>query len=240
MNHKRILVIEHMPVQNPGIFFDCSEEFGVEFDEVDLVEGAPIPDIGQYDALWIMGASMDVWEETKYPWLKAEKTVVRDAVTREMPFLGICFGHQILAEALGGTVEPLAQPEIGLVPVEPVDGIAHHPLFAGLPTSTHWVSAHFSEVVTAPENARILAASSSCNNHVMSVGEYAYSVQFHPEVCSTTMSGWMTIPELPEILETRIGSDALNAFKQSMAARMPELNRNAHILFRNWYGLVFA
>ena len=238
---KRILVIEHMPVQNPGIFHQCSQEYGVEFHEVDLVTGHSIPNVQNYDALWIMGASMDVWEETKYPWLKDEKAVVKHAVLdREMPFLGVCFGHQILAETLGGAVEPLGDPEIGIVPVKPSEEFSAHALFDGLPTPTRWVSAHFAEVVRAPGNAQILAASDNCANHVMSVGERAYSVQFHPEVCATTMQGWMTIPELPDVAETLIGADAFEAFKNGVASQMPELNRNALALFRNWYGLVFG
>ncbi len=99
----RFLVFQHLAVEHPGVFRDFFVEAGIEWDVVELDEGQPIPDLNDYDALWVMGGPMDVWEVDDHPWLVAEKAAIREAVNdRGMPFLGCCLGHQLLANALGG------------------------------------------------------------------------------------------------------------------------------------------
>ena len=229
-----------MPSQNPGIFRDLASKKNIEFYEIDLHAGDPIPDIKDFDGLWAMGGSMNVWEEDEYPWLIEEKQIIRKAVeTLEMPFLGICLGHQLLADAMGGSVDRADHMEIGLFAVKPTRSGTNHPLLLNLPENMQWVNVHLAEVTRAPEHAIILADSSACKNHVMQIGQYAYSCQFHPEVCSDTVDGWMTIPGIPGNLEDLIGADGLSYFKSSVADYMAAHNTAAAFLFDNWIRLVF-
>ena len=106
----RILVFQHIDVEHPGIFRRFLAEEGVPWTAVELDRGEPIPDMTDFDALWVMGGPMDVWQEAENPWLRAEKAAIREAVLgRRMPFLGICLGHQLLADALGGEVGPMGK-----------------------------------------------------------------------------------------------------------------------------------
>jgi GMP synthase-like glutamine amidotransferase len=236
---KRILVFKHMPSQNPGIFRQFASDYNVEFSEIDLHAGDAIPDLAPYDGLWAMGGSMNVWEQDEFPWLIDEIDVIADVVSRKMPFLGICLGHQLLAEAMGGSAGPTEDHEFGLIEVSPTAAGVNHPFLAGLPKPSLWVNAHRAEVTQPPPQAVILAQSEKCANHIMQVTELAYSCQFHPEVCEHTVTEWMKIPGIPEALNDLLGEQGVNYFRSSIADYLDRHNRAADQLFRNWLNLVY-
>ena len=229
-----------MACQNPGIFRDYSVKQGINFIEIDLHAGDEIPDLTQFDGLWVMGGSMNVWEEDRYPWLIQEKQAIHRAVKDlNIPFLGICLGHQLVAEALGGKAEKTDNYEVGLFAIEPTEKGLNHPLLKNFKKSDKWVNVHLVEVVEAPKEAVILATSDICQNHVMQLGEFAYSCQFHPEVCEHTLDGWLKIPGIPEAIEDLLGVGSLNHFKSSITENLPSNNAASLTLFENWCNLVF-
>ena len=115
----RFLVFQHIACEHPGIFRSFLQKDGVEWDAVELDAGEAIPVLEDYDALWVMGGPMDVWDVEDFPWMVEEKRAIRRWV-RELkrPFLGVCLGHQLLADALGGTCGPQRPPEVGILDIE--------------------------------------------------------------------------------------------------------------------------
>jgi GMP synthase-like glutamine amidotransferase len=236
----RILVLKHMASQNPGIFREQARDRDVDFSEIDLHAGDPIPSLDEFDGLWVMGGSMDAWEEDLYPWLVDEKRLIREAVNkRRLPFLGICLGHQLLADALGGRADPGVQHEIGLFPITSTTAGRDHPLLAGLPQPSLWVNVHRAEVTIAPPGATVLARSEACANHVMQIGTNAFSVQFHPEVCDHTVDEWLKIPGIPEALHDLLGQQGVNYFRSSIGEYLRQHNVAARRLFYNWLDIVY-
>ena len=229
-----------MASQNPGIFRDFAESQNISFHELDLHAGEKIPELRDFDGLWVMGGSMNVWEEDEYPWLVDEKEAIREAIDNlNMPFLGICLGHQLVAEAMGGRAEKTENHEVGLFEIKPTKEGQNHPFLKNFETSDKWVNVHLVEVTRAPESAIILASSDQCMNHIMQVSKNAYSCQFHPEVCSHTFEGWMCIPGIPAALEDLLGKEGLDSFEQEVEINLMDNNRASHTLFKNWCDLVF-
>ena len=237
----RILVFQHLNVEHPGVFRDFMREDGIEWQAVELDRGEPIPDLSDYDGLWVMGGPMDVWEEEQYPWLKAEKAAIREAVVdRQMPFLGICLGHQLLADALGGRVGPAAAPEVGIYEVEKTADGEKSPFLLGLPGTMKCLQWHAAEVQQPPDGASVLATNAGCAIQSLSFGEKALSTQYHTEISTVTVAEWASIPTYRAALEKILGPDALSRFEAETNQNLTLLNQSARRLFDNWKTIAFG
>jgi GMP synthase-like glutamine amidotransferase len=185
-----------------------------------------------------MGGPMDVWQEDEHPGLVAEKAAIREAVVdRAMPYLGICLGHQLLADALGGVVQPAARPEVGVFEIARTPAGESHGLLDGLPQRPRVLQWHAAEVVEPPAGAEVLASSSDCGVQAMTVGERALGLQFHLEVDHPTLEGWLSIAENVAALVKRRGSDGARAFVEDAHTHMAEFNRSARALHANFWAL---
>ncbi|MGE4611114.1 MAG: type 1 glutamine amidotransferase [Paracoccaceae bacterium] len=230
-----LLVLQHADVEHPGIFRRFLQEDGHSWDAVELDAGEPLPDIDKYDGLWVMGGPMDVWQEDEFPWLIAEKVFIRNAVEGAgLPFLGLCLGHQLLAEALGGSVGRSEKPEVGVLPVQLTEVGASGVFLDGLPEIFPALQWHGAEVKTMPIGAECLATSPDCPVQVMRWGTRAHSCQFHIEIEPDTVNTWSKIPEYAAALSTAIGDGAVAKLDSDCSDNMREFNIMAERIYLNW------
>jgi GMP synthase-like glutamine amidotransferase len=235
----RFLVFQHIAIEHPGIFRDFFAADGIQWDAVELDEGEAIPDLGGYDALWVMGGPMDVWEETEHPWLKAEKEAIRDWVqVRAKPYFGLCLGHQLLGAALGGRVDKMSKAEVGILDVNLTEAGRADPLFAGIPNPFQALQWHGAAVLEAPAGAVILGESPACANQAMRVGDIAYSLQCHTELTARTVPEWGEVPAYACALDETLGAGALQRLQSEAAAKMPDFARDSRRLYDNFMGLL--
>lgn len=231
----KLLVFQHLAVEHPGIFCQFMIEDGISWDTIELDVGDLIPELDKYDALIVMGGPMDVWEEEKYPWLKTEKMAIRKAIIDlELPYLGICLGHQLLATALGGKVEPMQEPEVGILEIELTEDGMKAPLFNGLDQKFKCLQWHGAEVTRAPPDSKIIAQSPACAIQALQFGETVFSMQCHVELTDTTVSDWGEIPEYGESLEQSLGSGSLSKLETEANSYMTEFNNVARVLYNNF------
>jgi GMP synthase-like glutamine amidotransferase len=234
----RLLVFQHVAEEHPGSFRDFLSEQGVPWDVVELDDGEPIPDLSPYTGLWVMGGPMDVWQEEEYPWLVAEKAAIREAVIhRRLPYLGVCLGHQLLVDALGGEVGLADTSEIGIFQVDKTDLGGRSPLLEGLPGTMSCLQWHSAEVTLLPAGASTLMSSPLCAAQAVAVGGHALGVQFHLEVTPSTVSDWVAIPAYKAALEDNLGADGLSAFQAETESSLATMNAHARRLYDNWMGM---
>lgn len=237
----KLLVFQHIACEHPGALRDYLQQDAIEWDAVNLDQGDPIPDLASYDALWVMGGPMDVWDVVANPWLVAEKQAIRHWVKQlKRPYLGLCLGHQLLADALGGTCGPARPPEIGIMEVTLNDAASSDPVFGGLPAVQKCLQWHSVEVAQPPEETTILAASPACRIQAMRVGECAWSAQYHVELESDTIANWGAVPEYAQALEQSLGAGALERMNQDAAANMTSFAANSRKLYDNFMAVVRA
>jgi len=209
------------------------------WDTVKLDNGEPIPPLEAYDALISMGGPMDVFDEDEHPWLITEKAVIREAVLkRNMPFLGVCLGHQLLAEAVDGVVERMAEPEVGLMEVSLTRAGRADPLFDGVTDPITCLQWHGCEIGAMPKSSEALAASSRCAVQAIRIGQHAYGLQFHVELTADTVMEWAEVPAYRESLEHVLGIGALAHLDSAITAKLPDLNTTARRIYKNFAALI--
>jgi GMP synthase (glutamine-hydrolysing) len=154
---------------------------------VDVRTDEPLPAPHEGAAFVMTGSSSSVTERA--PWMLRAEAHLRALVAARAPYFGICFGHQMLAQALGGHVDknPLGR-EIGTVRVR---RLAEDAIFEGVPPEIDVNATHVDSVIRLPEGARVLASSRLEPRQAFAVGEHARAVQFHPEFDGDVMRGYV-------------------------------------------------
>jgi GMP synthase (glutamine-hydrolysing) len=157
------------------------------FVEVDVRSAPELPSAEGFAGLIVTGSASSVTERA--PWMLRVERYLAHAVEREQPVLGICFGHQLLGQALGGLVErnPRGR-EMGTVEVEIVED---DPLLdrSIVPALAH--ATHVDSVTVLPARARVLARTRLEPNAALRFGKRAWGVQFHPEFDAQVMSEYV-------------------------------------------------
>jgi GMP synthase (glutamine-hydrolysing) len=140
----------------------------------------PLPDPGSVAGIAITGSGSMVTERAD--WMLRAADWLGDAVQQDVPVLGICFGHQLLAHALGGEVDYNPRGvEVGTVEVTLAEAAADDPLFSVLPPRLWAQLSHRQSVRALPPGATLLGTSELESHQGFAYGPRAWGVQFHPE-----------------------------------------------------------
>jgi len=151
-----------------------------------------LPDPESYAGIVVTGSHAMVTD--REAWSERSATWTQQAVRVRVPFLGICYGHQLLAHAMGGTVDyhPLGR-EVGTVEVNLSEPGREDPLLGVLPGTFLAHASHAQTVTEVPEGARVLASNDFEPHHAFVIGEWAWGIQFHPEFSADAMRAYIDL-----------------------------------------------
>lgn len=194
---------QHISGDYPELFGSILEPEGVELVRYDLDEGR-FPDSLQECDGWLCSPSrMSTYDPVD--WLADAEQLLRDIVAQEAPYVGICFGHQLLAQALGGKVEKAAY---GWgVGVRDYEVVQRRPWMTPAADEIHLIGSHQDQVMTLPDGAELLFRSDYCPNGGFAIGERAWTIQvhpeFHPELTDHLLAGRIELIGAERVAEAR-------------------------------------
>lgn len=192
-----IIVLQHAAHCGPGRLGHCLRDNGFVLDirRLDLpanhayhagrVVGVP-KDLDNVHGVISLGGPMNVSDVDKYAWMSEELAFLKKAHEAQLPVVGVCLGHQMLATALGGQVGPMDKPEFGFhnVSISPMGQT--DTILSGLPWTCPQYQSHGQEVKQLPPGAMGLAGSKACKVQIFKAGLRSYGFQYHFE-CDQTM-----------------------------------------------------
>lgn len=197
--HRRVLFIIHDDTDPPGLMGRWAVDRGFTVDTFDIRPGHPLPNPADYDLVVPLGSEESV-ADPDVPFVPTERDFLRAAIQADVAVLGVCFGGQLLASALGADVRPAEQAEVGWYTVRTLAP-------AILPEGP-WFSWHVDRF-DVPDGGELLAEGP--------VGPQAFrlgrqvGLQFHPEVDAAMVETW-----------TRGGAEQLRALGVDTTALVAE------------------
>jgi GMP synthase (glutamine-hydrolysing) len=147
---------------------------------VHVARGEPLPQHFEYDGVVVTGSFSMVTD--REGWSVATAGYLRGVVERRVPTLGVCYGHQLLADTFGGRVanNPRGR-QAGTVSVQLTPDAQQDPLFRGMPSVLRVQVSHRQSVLVLPEGAVLLGSCEGDPHHAYRLGDTTWGVQFHPE-----------------------------------------------------------
>ncbi|HEX5936834.1 MAG TPA: type 1 glutamine amidotransferase [Actinomycetota bacterium] len=188
----------------PPILFvrcDASETFGVAPAAVAAAGGTvrawnaldpadPRPPLDDVGGVVVFGSTFNVEHADEQPFIEETADLIREALDRRIPFLGVCFGGQLLAWALDAAVGEGPIREIGFEPIRPTEAAAHDSLFSHVADGDMGFQWHM-DAFDLPEGATLLASGDQIPNQAFRVGDLAWGTQFHCEVNRAELEFWL-------------------------------------------------
>lgn len=177
---KTALIIRHVPYEGVAGYRAPIEAAGYQVDRIDVADPAfSALDLREPDLLIMMGGPMGVYEQDRYPWIGCQLRRLAHRLEANRPTIGVCFGSQMIAAALGAQVYAGPTMEIGFHPVTIAPEAANGPLrhIADVPM-LHW----HGDTFTLPDNVELLASTPHYAHQAFRRGPNILALQFHGEM----------------------------------------------------------
>jgi GMP synthase-like glutamine amidotransferase len=152
--------------------------------------GSGRPDLADVDGVVLFGSTYNVEHADQQPFIKEVRELTIEAVERGTPFLGVCFGAQVLAWSLDADVRKASQREVGFEPMHPEPGASSDPLLAHYADGDMVFQWHM-DTFEPPEGATMLATGDRVRNQAFRAGDRTWGVQWHFEIDRPELEYWL-------------------------------------------------
>lgn len=228
---RRALIIRHVPYEGVAGYRQPIEAAGYEIDRIDVADPAfGKLDLCEPDLLIMMGGPMGVYEQAQYPWIACQLKRLARRLAADRPTLGVCFGAQMIAAALGSKVYAGPAKEIGFHPIAVHDDIPDNPLrgLAEIPI-LHW----HGDTFELPAGTELLASSHAYRHQAFRRGRNILALQFHAEMGEDErFHAW--IDQSADSL-AEVGKQA-DTFRADYAQLGPSAVAAGRTVINNWLG----
>ncbi len=235
----RLLVFQHVAHEILGTLDPLLRDAGFRIKYVNFERHPDAePSLDGYDGLIVLGGPMNVDEVGDYPNLETEVHLIRQAIDKEMPTLGVCLGSQLLAKALGAKVTKNPEKEIGWYDVSPTSEGEGDPLLSNF-TKTEKIFQWHGDTFDLPKGAELLASSPLCKHQAFKYGDRVYGFQFHLEVDKPMIERWLRVPENKreiEDLDGKINPEQIKAETPEYISRLNDLSNSVFGNFLELFG----
>lgn len=192
-----ILIIQHEYYEKPFLIEKWAQKSNFKTQICNLFAYQNLPNIKDVDCIVIMGGSMNVYEESKYPWLKIEKIFIESAINNNKKIIGICLGAQLISTVLGYKVTQNNYKEIGFHKIYFEDQFIEkykNFLTENIIKNKTLITLHWhGDTFQTPENAIKIAKSKGCENQGYILNDNILALQFHPEVTFDDLKFFLSI-----------------------------------------------
>ena len=190
------------------------------------------PDLADVSGVVLFGSTSNVEHADERPFIKEVADLTREAVERRVPFLGLCFGAQVLAWALGADVVKAPIRELGFEPLRRLPAMPDDPVlshYADGDPVFHW----HEDTFELPDGATLLATGDGVPHQAYRVGDLAWATQFHAEVDGAEAEMWVTEASAVEDLEEAWGKSPAQV-REEIALHMSGHERRGRETFRRF------
>jgi len=234
----KVLILRHVPHEHLGTLAETLISNNITYEYLNFYEN-DIPNISIKDlfGLIILGGPMNVYETDRYPYLEMEDRLIKQAIERDVPILGICLGAQLIAKALGARVIKNKEKEIGWYSIGITKEGNKDKLFKHFHSEEivfQWRGDRFE----IPKGGVHLTGSPICTNQAFRYGSNVYGLQFHIEVTAEMILEWLNVPENQNEIMSLEGNINPEAIKAEIPKFIGRLNSLAEDVFQEFCGLI--